>query len=221
MIPRHDRELCNGGPTVSLSCADRRVYTELSGSGRSEHVFLEGETVTSLGAARTVPAQSVQPQTFRQTMGSFATGVTIVTTTDRGQPYGMTANSFSALSLEPCLVLVCVGNRSRARRLIEHSSAFSANVLGTDQEWLSRRFAEQGRPQGDETFDVVPFTWGATGCPVIVSAVAHVDCRAVEMFPGGDHTIVVGEVVAMEWSPEIDPLVFYRGRYRNLRDQAA
>jgi flavin reductase (DIM6/NTAB) family NADH-FMN oxidoreductase RutF len=154
-------------------------------------------------------------------MGSFATGVTVITTTDRGQPYGMTANSFSALSLEPCLVLVCVGNRSRARRLIDHASVFSANVLGSEQEWLSRRFAEQGRPLGAETFDRVPFTWGETGCPVIVSAVAHVDCRVVDTFPGGDHTIIIGEVVAMELSPELDPLVFYRGSYRNLRDQPA
>jgi flavin reductase (DIM6/NTAB) family NADH-FMN oxidoreductase RutF len=175
--------------------------------------------VTSRGATQTVQAPGIQPPTFRETMGSFATGVTIITTAHRGEPYGMTANSFSALSLEPCLVLMCIGNRSRARRLIDHSSAFSANVLGSDQEGLSRRFAEQGRPLGAETFDVVPFGWGATGCPVIVGAIAHVDCRVVDLFPGGDHTIVVGEVVAMDCSPDPDPLVFYRGRYRNLRDQ--
>jgi flavin reductase (DIM6/NTAB) family NADH-FMN oxidoreductase RutF len=149
-------------------------------------------------------------------MSAFATGVTVITTARRGVPYGMTANAFSSLSLEPSLVLVCVGSNSRAHKLISSTGVFSANVLSSAQESVSRRFAGHGRPVGIDAFDEVPFTWGATRCPVIVGCVAHVDCRLVQMYPGGDHTIVIGEAVAMEASAELTPLIFYGGQYRGL-----
>jgi flavin reductase (DIM6/NTAB) family NADH-FMN oxidoreductase RutF len=164
--------------------------------------------------------QSVDARAFRDTMGTFVTGVTVVTTAMAEETYGMTVNSFTALSLDPLRVLVCLTRGSRGRVLIRRSGAFSVNVLGSHQAHLSRYFADRDRPAGADAFRGVPVRPGRTGCPVLLGAAGHLDCRVHEILAGGDHIIVVGDVVAVGSDPEVEPLLFHRGHYRLLGSQA-
>jgi flavin reductase (DIM6/NTAB) family NADH-FMN oxidoreductase RutF len=161
-------------------------------------------------------AREIDPREFRDTMGAFVTGVTVVTTAFANEVYGMTVSAFSSLSLEPLLALVCLANGSRGRQLIERSTVFSVNVLAADQAHLSRFFASRERPSGPDAFAGAPFTWGVTGCPVLRGAAAHVDCTVVEITEAGDHSIVIGQVVGLGSRPDAAPLLFHRGHYRLL-----
>ena len=152
---------------------------------------------------------------FRRAMGSFATGVTVVTVTSAGgELYGMTVNSFSSVSLDPMLVLVSLNAASRGLELIQDSGAFTINVLSREQEYLSRWFANRQRPSDSTMFDGVPISLGATGCPVIVDAAASFDCQTHRLVPAGDHVIVIGEVAALTHRTNAEPLVFHAGDYR-------
>jgi 3-hydroxy-9,10-secoandrosta-1,3,5(10)-triene-9,17-dione monooxygenase reductase component len=154
---------------------------------------------------------------FRDVLGAFASGVTVVTTSgDRVPAHGTTVSAFASLSLDPPLVLVCLSSTSRARALLEQAGAFTVNVLSAGQAGLSRRFAAADRPSGEALFDGVLVRAGATGCPVLVGAAAHVDCRVVVLHEGGDHVVVVGEVVGVAHDEEQLPLLVHRGRYRLL-----
>ena len=179
-----------------------------------------GLAVTSTRAAeagRAVPASTVDVSAFRQAMGSFPTGVTVVTVaSDDGNMYGMTVNSFSSVSLDPMLVLVCLNQSSRGVGLIERAGAFAVNVLSAGQQDISHWFANRHRPVGSAMFDGVPFEPGVTGCPVLVDATAAFDCRLRQSHPAGDHLIVLGEVVALEHRPQLEPLIFHAGTYKSL-----
>ena len=149
---------------------------------------------------------------FREAMGSFPTGVTVVTVTcDDGNMHGMTVNSFSSVSLDPMLVLVCLNETSRGLGLIERAGAFVVNVLSAGQQHVSRWFADRHRPEGSMMFDGVPFEPGVTGCPVLVDAAASFDCRLRQSHRAGDHLIVLGEVVALVHRPRLEPLIFHAG----------
>ncbi len=149
---------------------------------------------------------------LRRVMGHFATGVTIVTTHDReGHCYGLTANAVCSVSLDPPLVLVCVDKRSESYPAFDLSQVFIVNILGEQQEELSRRFAVSG---GDKFVDL-PCRNGGTGAPIIEGALAHVECRVVAAHDAGDHTIYVGEVESAD-AGEGRPLLFFRGRYHQL-----
>jgi flavin reductase (DIM6/NTAB) family NADH-FMN oxidoreductase RutF len=159
---------------------------------------------------------------FRDALGAFASGVTVVTTpVDGGGAHGMTVSAFSSLSLDPPLVLVCVSSGSRGRALLQRSGAFTVNVLSSSQSHLSRRFADRDRPSGAGAFDGVAVRTGSTGCPVLLGSAAHLDCRVTELLEGGDHTIVVGRVVELGHDPSAAPLLVHRGRYRALEDEPA
>ena len=150
-------------------------------------------------------------------MGSFPTGVTVVTVAcDDGSGYGMTVNSFSSVSLDPMLVLVCLNGTSRGVGLIERAGAFAVNVLSAGQEDLSRWFASRHRPAGPAMFDGVPFAPGVTGSPVLSGAAASFDCRLGQSHRAGDHLILLGEVVTVVHRPELEPLVFHAGAYKSL-----
>jgi flavin reductase len=169
------------------------------------------ETLQELraGSAPTVGA-------FREAMGSFPTGVTVVTVaTGDGTMYGVTVNSFSSVSLDPMLVLVCLSENSRGVGLIERAGAFAVNVLCAGQRDVARRFADRHRPVGSLMFDGVPFEPGVTGCPVLFGATASFECRLRQSHPAGDHLIMLGEVVALVHRPELEPLVFHEGTYRS------
>jgi flavin reductase len=166
------------------------------------------------------PAPAVDASTFRQAMGSFPTGVTVVTVAcDGGDMHGMTVNSFSSVSLDPMLVMVCLGETSRGLGLIERAGAFVVNVLSAGQRDISRWFASRQRPVGSAMFDEVPFEPGVTGGPVLVEAVASFDCRLRRSHRAGDHAIVLGEVVALVHRPQLEPLVFHAGTYKALEHE--
>ena len=171
--------------------------------------------------ASAVPASAVGVSAFREAMGEFPTGVTVVTVAaGHGSMHGTTVNSFSSVSLDPMLVLVCLNENSCGLDLIERAGAFAVNVLSAGQQSVSRRFADRNRPAGSEMFDGVPFEPGLTGCPVLVDAAASFDCRLRQSHRAGDHLIVLGEVVALVHRPRLEPLVFHAGTYKVLEHVA-
>jgi flavin reductase (DIM6/NTAB) family NADH-FMN oxidoreductase RutF len=148
---------------------------------------------------------------FRRVLGHFATGVAISTTRDaRGEPCGLTVNSFCSVSLEPPLVLVCIETAADSHDCIRNAGYYAVNVLGEDRgESLSRRFSTWGV---EDKLRGIAFREEVTGAPVLEKALAWVDCRVVAEYPGGDHTIFLGQVVAAD-AREGTPLLYYRGGY--------
>jgi flavin reductase (DIM6/NTAB) family NADH-FMN oxidoreductase RutF len=159
---------------------------------------------------------------FRATVGAFATGVTVITT--RGEPdvdtdvHGMTANAFSSVSLDPPLVLICVVSGTVGAETIERNGVFAVNVLGGDQEPISRFFSARERPHGQAAFNRLPHFSAVTGSPILERAAAYLDCWVTARHEAGDHVIFIGEVVALGVDPSLRPLVFHGGRYASLRE---
>jgi flavin reductase (DIM6/NTAB) family NADH-FMN oxidoreductase RutF len=156
---------------------------------------------------------------FRSTVGAFATGVTVITTRGPDHLYGMTANAFSSVSLEPPLVLVCVISDTEGSRNITSNGIFAVNVLSEQQEPISRYFAGKERPRGLDAFAEIPHREAVTGAPVLEGAAAFLDCRLAATHDAGDHQIFVGEVLALDVDPDAAPLVFHGGRYRVVHDR--
>ncbi len=162
---------------------------------------------------------TVSPENFRKASGQWATGVSIVTTVDpAGVPFGLTMNSVTSLSLEPPLYLVNVDNGSDTLPPMLASRTFCINVLGEDQEDLSNRFAKKGT----DKFDDVDYTPGPeTGAPRLAASLMSIDCRITTVHEGGDHQIVIGEVVEIVTDGNDGPrkpLLYYGGRYARLKD---
>src|ERR1700722_8501915 len=143
---------------------------------------------------------------FREVLGHFATGITIVTATDEGEPVGFSCQSFAALSLDPPMVILAPAKSSTSWPRIARAGSFCVNILGEHQEAVCRAFAVSG---GDK-FDGVDWRPGLTGAPVIDNSLAVVECELGDIFDGGDHEIVIGRVVSLEVG-EGGPLLFYRG----------
>jgi flavin reductase len=150
---------------------------------------------------------------FRAVLGRFATGVGVMTTVRDGVPHGMTANAVASVSLDPQLVLVCVERTAIMARELEDSGVFALSFLPADQAPLSDRFADPSRPQGRDQFDGVSTRTAATGSPILEGALGWLDCRVWDSYDGGDHVIVVGEVLALDVGPADDPLLYYRSGY--------
>jgi flavin reductase (DIM6/NTAB) family NADH-FMN oxidoreductase RutF len=153
---------------------------------------------------------------LRIVLGSFATGVTVITSRSAHHAYGMTANAFSAVSLDPPLVLVCVISGTAGAETIERNEAFAVNILGAHQEPVSRYFSWKDRPRGAEAFEEIAHDTAVTGCPVLEGAAGFLDCRLADSHEAGDHVIFIGEVVAIGVDPEVDPLLFHHGSYRQV-----
>ena len=169
-----------------------------------------------------ITADTVDRADFRRAMGAFATGVTVVTAGGAdAEMYGMTVNSFSSVSLDPLLVQVCLAASSRGLELIRTAGAFAINVLGEDQEYLSRWFASSGRPADSTMFDGIPLEFGASGCPALLDACAVFDCVVHQVVPAGDHEIVLGAVIGLKHEADVPPLVFHAGGYRSLEVPSA
>lgn len=151
--------------------------------------------------------------TLRGALRVFPTGVTIVTTRGSAGDYGMTVNSFTSVSLTPPLILFCADARGCGPEILAANGVFAVNMLAADQEWLSRRFARRDRPGGARAFAGVEHCFAATGCPILVGTCAHLDCRLVGSQPSGDHVILIGEVVGLDYKPKAAPLLFHGGRY--------
>lgn len=154
------------------------------------------------------------PKTFRQCLGKFATGVTVVTCADQdGNPCGITANSFSSVSLDPPLVLWNIAKVSNSLSAYMNAKHFVINVLSTDQAGLSSHFAKS-----DHTlFRDIEYSLSADGAPLLPGTLASFECRTHEIHDCGDHYIIIGEVLRFT-SSEKDPLLFYGGNYRQLGD---
>ena len=146
---------------------------------------------------------------FREVLGHFATGITIVTATEEGEPVGFSCQSFSALSMEPPMVILAPARSSTSWPRIAQAGAFAVNILGEAQEAVCRAFAVSG---GDK-FDGVAWKPGAvTGSPLIDGSLATLECTLGDIFDGGDHEIVTGHVVAMDIGSG-SPLLFYRSGF--------
>ena len=152
---------------------------------------------------------------FRQLMGNWATGVTIVATPGKdGKPYGLTVSSFTSVSLDPPLVLVCLDNRISGLQAFRDSGKFGVSILGEDQESLSTLFARKDTERPAELY----FT-GKTGVPLLNGAIATLECKTHAVYAGGDHQILLGEVESGELGTAKDgkgPLLYCRGRYARL-----
>lgn len=179
---------------------------------------------------------------FRQVMGHFATGVTVVTTSSKGVLAGITVNAFCSVSLNPPLVLICIDLTSTTLPILRESKSFAVNILTAEQEHLSSGFATPNKERF-ENFCNATYHTAATGAPILDNALAFIDAHIVDEYPGGDHTIFIGQVEALgtashmafastsEEEPitgvsnrqngtlatgETPPLIFYEGRYRHL-----
>jgi flavin reductase (DIM6/NTAB) family NADH-FMN oxidoreductase RutF len=155
---------------------------------------------------------AVTKDVFRQSLGCFASGVSVVTTrSSDGRLHGITVSAFSSLSLDPPLVLICIDKGASLHQQLEPGGFFAVNLLAEDQEAISRRFASRD----SDRFSGVEFTEGVTGPPLIKGSLACIECRVVDALPGGDHTIFVGEVVSTQVK-EGAPLLYFRGKYCKL-----
>lgn len=155
---------------------------------------------------------NIDPIEFRNALGSFPTGVTVVTAKGAdGSLYGVTASSFNSVSLDPALILWSIGKESTSFQALMEAKYWNVHVLAEDQEALSGNFARSG----GEKFDGVQFEEGVKGAPVIADCAAVMQCQIEHQYEGGDHIILVGRVLAFSDTGKA-PLVFSRGRYARL-----
>ena len=155
---------------------------------------------------------------FRLLLGHFASGVTVVTARDsQGRPAGLTASAFTSVSLHPPLILVCVAQDAQSYEALRGADRFAVNILDRGQQALSNRFATKSSTAA-EKFEGIGHKSGVLGLPILDDALAHLECTTVHAYPGGDHTIFVGQIEAgaSRDGDEAEPLLYYRGRYRHL-----
>ena len=154
----------------------------------------------------------ISPDQFRLVMGNFATGITVVTTRDaKGQPCGLTVNSFTSVSLEPLLVLVCFDKRLSSLQAFQDTKQFGVSVLSEHQEDISRLFAKK-----DSERPLSLYFDGKLGLPLVKNSLAVMECETVEIYEAGDHLIFLGLVKSGEVLQADHPLLYYRGKYRKL-----
>jgi len=151
---------------------------------------------------------------FRQVMGRFATGVSVVTTFEGERPAGITVNAFSSVSLEPALVMVALDRRRFITPIVRSAGRYAVNVLGADQQALSDCFAHAPVSPGREAFCGASWQPGPTGLPLIDGAIATLECTVLETFTAGDHDLFIGRVDSLQQQRNgIAPLLYYRRRY--------
>jgi flavin reductase (DIM6/NTAB) family NADH-FMN oxidoreductase RutF len=148
---------------------------------------------------------------FRDVIGHFASGVTIITTRDQGEDYGVTVNAVSSLSLEPPMLLVCLNRKSRTQRAVDRSRSFSVNILNEQQGELAVRFASSD----SNKFDGVDLEYGELGNPLLKGALAHLECRVIDEASGGTHAVFLAGVQRAERFAGT-PLAYFRGRFGRL-----
>jgi flavin reductase (DIM6/NTAB) family NADH-FMN oxidoreductase RutF len=158
-------------------------------------------------------SESIDPKIFRQTVGQFATGVTVIAADVGGEIHGMTANAFTSVSLDPMLVLFCVGKHAKMAEFIQKSEGFSINMLREDQQALSTYFAGVWKEPKAPPFRFVAWTGG----PRLEGCAAALGCRRHRSIEVGDHWIIIGEVLVLHTGVEPRyPLLFHAGMYRKL-----
>jgi flavin reductase (DIM6/NTAB) family NADH-FMN oxidoreductase RutF len=149
---------------------------------------------------------------FRDVIGHFASGVTVITANAAGTPVGTTASAVCSVSTDPPMLLVCMNGTSETGGVVRECGTFAVNILNVDQDALARRFAtkEPGK------FDGVRSHAGAHGQPLLAGALAHLECRVVERVRGGTHTIYIAEVQSARANPGV-PLAYFRGRFGRIQ----
>lgn len=157
----------------------------------------------------------VDAETFRETLKRFASGVTVVTVGAEEHLHGMTASSFASVSTDPPLVLVSLSRASRTHSLVTSKGSFAVSILSAEQEGLARAFAQQGV----KPFDALQHHPGEVdGHPLLEGAIGWLECRVAKVIEGGDHDILLGEVLACD-STDGTPLLYYDRTYRALKDR--
>ena len=153
------------------------------------------------------------PRTLRDALGCFATGVTVVTClTQAGTPTGLTVNSFTSVSLEPPLLLVCLAKAAASAAELIAAPCFAVNVLQTGQQPASIRFATRD----EDRFGTTLWSCGECDAPILADSLGVFECERFAVYDGGDHHILVGRVVKASFDASLDPLLYFRGRYRRL-----
>jgi flavin reductase (DIM6/NTAB) family NADH-FMN oxidoreductase RutF len=153
------------------------------------------------------------PRTLRAALGCFATGVTVVTClTDAGAPAGLTVNSFTSVSLDPPLLLVCLAKQASSAAPLTAAHSFAINVLQTGQQPASIRFATKD----EDRFGTTAWSRGEGGAPILEESLSVFECERYGVHDGGDHHILVGRVVKASFDASLDPLLYFRGKYRRL-----
>jgi len=156
--------------------------------------------------------RAIDSKRFRSVMGAFATGVAIITTEWKGELFGATVNSLTSVSLSPCMLLFCMNNGSTTGTAIRKRNLFTVNVLGQHQFELSARFTKSGK----ERFADLALDFSADGLPLLRGAAAQLCCRVAAIHKGGDHDIILGEVLSGE-ELACHPLVFHKGAYGSFQ----
>ncbi len=158
--------------------------------------------------------RQVTADEFRRACGRFATGVAVATVLDsKSVPHGLTVSSFTSVSLDPPLILICLGHAVTCIEAFRAASHFGINVLSEAQRDISDRFARKGH----DRFNGTPWVGGQTGVPLLPEALAHMECAVHERFVSGDHDIFVGRMVRAEVA-DGDPLLYFASRYREIRE---
>lgn len=153
------------------------------------------------------------PRTLRDALGCFGTGVTVVTClADDGEPAGLTVNSFTSVSLDPPLLLVCIAKDAASAEPLIAASNFAINVLQTGQQPASIRFSTRDQ----DRFGATPWSCGEAGAPILKDSLGVFECERFAVYEGGDHHILVGQVVKASFDASLDPLLYFRGKYRRL-----
>lgn len=183
------------------------------GDAEIDFEFRPGEDV----AVQDDPEAKAAARRFRDVLGTFASGITVITTMSGDEPVGMTCQSFSSVSLDPPLVLFVPAKSSRAWPMIQRSGRFCVNILGADQQAISDQMATKGA----DKFAGISWRPGAgTGSPVLDGALGHLDCTVQTVHEAGDHFVVIGRVQHLETASDDvasatqEPLLYFRGRYR-------
>jgi flavin reductase (DIM6/NTAB) family NADH-FMN oxidoreductase RutF len=157
---------------------------------------------------------TIEQHHFRRVCSKYATGITILTVLDaRGAPHGMTANSFTSVSLDPPLILVCIDKRTSILGNFETGTRFAINVLDESQKDLSSLFARSRQ----DRFEGLDWTPGVTGVPVFPGVLATLECAVTQMVDAGDHVVVIGEALHAAWRDEGQPLIYFNSGYQALR----
>jgi flavin reductase (DIM6/NTAB) family NADH-FMN oxidoreductase RutF len=155
---------------------------------------------------------------FRQALGQFATGVTVVTVEyEPGKIHGMTANAFASVSLSPLLILICVDHRAHMLPFLHREERFGVSVLKEHQQAISEFFAQPGQNEDVEDRLNIRFRRSPSGIPMLEGTLAQLSCHVASSYVAGDHTIFIGEVKTVDISEGL-PLLFFRGRYRQFAE---
>ncbi len=157
---------------------------------------------------------------FKEVMRHYAQGVTVVTARHGERLIGITVSSFTSISMNPPLAMIAIAKASSSHEPLVNAEHFAVNVLSSDQAWVSERFA--GRVAGvRDKFENIPYRLGSTGSPLILGAVAWLECKRWRVYEGGDHSIIIGEVIEARLTRRTQPLVYYNRSYTTVTDPFA